>query len=223
MNTDEGMDRRGFLKFAGTGIGVAGMSGTALAQDEGTVNQSGNESSGNQSGGNQSGGGGGNGPIDFGGYLSSAKGWGGDGSEVDKTGQDEVTIEVGVGSDNMAFNPVAVHVDPGTKIIWEWKSDGHNVQTDDDTFKSEIKNEGTFEHTVEGNGIIPYYCQPHETQGMLGALAVGKVPRKAPVKPKTPAVSEQTKTLGVAAFGGMLSTLGLAYFFIKYGGDFDEE
>jgi hypothetical protein len=56
---------------------------------------------------------------------------------------------------------------------------------------------------------------------MLGSVAVGTVPHKAPITPKTPAVSQQAKTLGVATFISMLSTLGLAYFFIKYGGDYE--
>ncbi|UPM43754.1 halocyanin domain-containing protein [Halocatena salina] len=258
MTTDEGMNRRDFLRMTGVSAtaGVAGASGSVAAQEGGnnttgnetgnqTGNQTGNETgnqTGNQTGnttgnetgnqtGNQTGngtaesgggsGGGGSGPIDYGGYLDDANGWGGDGSTTDMTGQGEVTITVGPDSSNN-FDPVAVHVDPGTKIIWEWAGPGHNVQAEDGQFESEIKSEGTFEYTADEEGVIPYFCQPHKGQGMLGALAVGQVPRKEPAAPVTPAVSQGTKNLGVATFATMVSTLGLAYFFLRYGGDYEQ-
>ncbi len=260
MTTDEGMNRRDFLRMTGVSATatVAGASGAAAAQDGGnesgnqtgnesgnqTGNQTGNESgnqtgnqtgneSGNQTGnqtgnesgnqtGNQTGdsGGGGSGPIDYGGYLDDANGWE-EGGTADETGSNEVTIAVGPNESNN-FDPVAVHVDPGTKIVWEWEGPGHNVQAEDGQFESEIKSEGTFEYTAEEEGVIPYFCQPHKDMGMLGALAVGEVPRKEPAAPVTPAVSQGTKNLGVATFATMVSTLGLAYFFLRYGGDYEQ-
>lgn len=235
MNTDEGMNRRDFLRITGATAAVTGASGTAAAQSGGGNNSSsgstgGNNSSSGGAGGNNSssggsssgGGGGASGPIDYGGALEGANGWGGAGSTKDMTGKKEVTIKVGPKSDNRAFKPAGVHVDPGTKIIWKWGSTGHNVQAENGDFKSEIKGSGTFEHTVEKEGIIPYFCQPHKGQGMVAALAVGKVPRKEPSTPAPPAVSQGSKTLGVATFTAMVSTLGLAYFFLRYGGDYEQ-
>lgn len=235
MTTDEGMNRRDFLRMTGAAAGVAGASGVAAAQEGGnnttgnqTGNMSGNNTTGNTTGnatapnGSSGSGGGGTGPIDYGGWLEDAKGWGGDGSTVDKTGQKEVTIKVGVGSGGLAFDPVAVHVDPKTKIVWQWESSGHNVEAENGEFKSQIKNSGTYEYTPKKEGIIPYFCNPHRGQGMKGAIAVGSVKRKAPAAPVTPAVNQATKNLGVATFATMISTLGLAYFFLRYGGDYEE-
>lgn len=225
MNTDEGMNRRDFLRITGAGAGVVGVSGTAAAQSGG------NKSSGKKGGGNKSSGGGGGqkkGPIDYGGYLEGAKGWGGTGSTVDKTGKKKVTIKVGAGSSGKAFKPAGVHISPGTKVTWKWTGNGgsHNVVSEKDKFKSgsPVSKKGhTFSHTFKKSGINNYYCDPHKGMGMKGSVAVGKdIPHKAPITPATPAVSNGAKTLGVATFVSMVSTLGLAYFFIKYGGDYEE-
>lgn len=225
MNTDEGMNRRDFLRITGAGAGVVGVSGTAAAQSGNK--SSGNKSSGKKGGGNKSSGGGGGskkkGPIDYGGYLDGVNGWGGPGTTVDKTGKKKVTIKVGAGPDHRAFSPTAVHISPGTKVTWKWVKGTHNVQAKNGEFKSQTKSSGTFKKTIKKKGIIPYFCQPHKGMGMKAALAVGDgVPRKAPITPATPAVSNGAKTLGVATFVSMVSTLGLAYFFIKYGGNYEE-
>jgi halocyanin-like protein len=100
---------------------------------------------------------------------------------VDKRGTDQVTITVGASGNSgaFAFGPAAVHVDPGTTIVWEWTGNGgsHNVVAEDGSFESELVGEAghTFEHTVEGEGIITYACSPHKTVGMKGAIAVGNV------------------------------------------------
>lgn len=219
MNTDEGMNRRDFLRITGVGAGVVGVSGTATAQSGG------NKSSGKKGGGNKSSGGGGGkkkGPIDYGGYLDGVNGWSGPGGTVDKRGKKKVTIKVGSGSKHKSFSPTAVHIDPGTEVTWKWVEGTHNVQAKNGEFKSEIKSSGTFKQTIKKKGVIPYFCQPHKGMGMKAALAVGKVPHKAPITPATPVVSNSAKTLGVATFVSMVSTLGLAYFFIKYGGDYEE-
>jgi halocyanin-like protein len=221
MNTDEGMNRRDFLRIAGASGAVIGASGTAAAQEGG----------GKKGGGkNKSSGGGGSakkGPINYNGYLEEAKGWGGPGSTVDKTGKKKVTVKVGVGSKHRAFGPVAVHVDPGTKVTWKWTGKGgaHNVVSEQDKFKSGgpvAKKGHTYSHTFKKKGINNYYCNPHKPMGMKGSIAVGKVPHKEPITPATPAVSNGARTLGVATFVSMVSTLGLAYFFMKYGGNYEE-
>ncbi|WP_330632641.1 halocyanin domain-containing protein [Halocatena halophila] len=248
MSTDERMDRRDFLRKTGFfgAIGVSATTGSAAAQEtdstdtgtesEGTDSSS-TESGGTESSGTESGtesaetgtegsssGGGATGPIDFGGFLDSANGW--SGSAADKTGADDVTIEVGAG-EGMAFSPAGVHVSPGTTVVWEWTGEGgaHNVVSGDDAFSSgsAVGEAGTtFEHTFEEAGIYNYHCEPHEGQGMIGSVAVGEVPRKEPMTPQPPAVDQGTKNLGVATFATMVSTLGLAYFFLRYGGDYEQ-
>jgi len=102
-------------------------------------------------------------------------------STVDERGTDEVRITVGSSANGGAygFDPAALHVDPGTTIVWEWSGDGgsHNVVAEDGTFESELTDEAghTFEYTVEAEGIITYACSPHKTLGMKGAIAVGDV------------------------------------------------
>ncbi|MFC6836228.1 halocyanin domain-containing protein [Halomarina ordinaria] len=216
MDEDTGMNRRDFLRAAGAGAGVVAASGTAAAQE--------NESGGNESSGG--GGGGGSGPIDYGGFLDDAGGWE-EGGTVDARGESEVTVEVGAGEGGLEFAPVAVHVDEGATIIWEWTGEGgsHNVVAQDgaDFESGSPQASGTFEWTAEGGPIATYQCDPHAGQGMLGAVAIGEdVPRSAPVAPAEPAVSDGAKTLGIASTIAIVSTLGLAYFFMRYGGDYQQ-
>ena len=105
---------------------------------------------------------------------------------VDKRGSDRVTITVGASGNGgaFAFGPAAVHVAPGTTIVWKWTGNGgsHNVVAEDGSFESQLIGEAgyTFEHTVEGEGIITYACSPHKTLGMKGAIAVGDVETASP-------------------------------------------
>ena len=214
MDEDTGMKRRDFLRAASVGGAVAaGTAGTAAAQE-------GNGSGGNGSGG----GGGGGGPIDYG--IDDANGYDGPGSGEDLTGQSEVTIDVGVGEGGLAFGPAAAHVDPGATIVWEWQSAGHNVvATSGAEFSSEIQSSGTFEWQVpdDASGIVEYHCEPHSGQGMIAALAVGSdVPRASTGGSAQPVVADSAKTLGIATLIAMVSTLGLAFFFLKYGGDYED-
>jgi halocyanin-like protein len=182
-----------------------------------------------ESGGNSSGGGGGSasGPIDYGGYLEGANGWGGAGSTTNKTGQKEVTVKVGSGSSGHAFKPAAVHVSPGTKVTWEWTGSGgaHNVVSDADKFKSGApvaKAGTTFSHTFEKDGIYNYYCDPHQSLGMLGSVAVGKVPHKSAaaaqeVDPHEMGVPLQAHYVGIAAVLMMTTSLVFTFYTLKYG------
>ncbi|MDH5018984.1 halocyanin domain-containing protein [Halobacterium rubrum] len=105
-----------------------------------------------------------------------------DGTTVDQTGQDEVTVEVGVNANggSFGFGPAAVRVDPGTTVNFEWVSNTHNVVVEDQpegadwSGDEEINNEGySYSHTFETEGIYKYYCDPHLSMGMKGAVVVG--------------------------------------------------
>jgi halocyanin-like protein len=113
---------------------------------------------------------------DFGGYLDDASNY--DGDAVNRMGETEVTVEVGAGNSSLAFDPAAIHVDPGATVVWEWTGDGgaHSVVAEDGTFESgaPVGEPGaTFRHTFERAGIYRYYCAPHEGIGMKGAVVVG--------------------------------------------------
>ncbi|MWG33305.1 plastocyanin/azurin family copper-binding protein [Halomarina oriensis] len=228
------MNRREFLLVAGGVAGTVAATGSAVAQE-------GNGSGGNTSGGNASGGGGnesGNasgggggggsvsGPIDYG--IEGANGYDGPGSGTDATGQSEVTIEVGVGSGGYAFGPAAVHIDPGTTVIWEWASAGHNVNAQSGAeFESPLQSEGTFEWTApeDASGIVEYQCDPHVGQGMIAALAIGSdVPTAATgggaaeeVDPEHMGVPIQAHWVGIATILMIVSSLMFTFFLLKYG------
>jgi halocyanin-like protein len=138
-----------------------------------------------ESGGSDSGGDGaesgsesgdGDGDVDYGGWFENVSNFEG---TVDRTGEDEIVVEVGVEGNGAAYayGPPAVRVDPGTTVVWEWTGKGgsHNVVADDDSYESELLGDAgdTFEHTFESEGISKYYCTPHEGLGMKGAVVVG--------------------------------------------------
>ncbi|MFB6156480.1 MAG: halocyanin domain-containing protein [Haloferacaceae archaeon] len=113
----------------------------------------------------------------FGGWLSNVSNYDG---VVDRTGQSEVTITVGAkgNNGNFAFGPAAVRVDPGTTVVWEWNGKGgqHNVVAKEGAdFESKLTGEAgfTFSRTLDAEGVVKYYCQPHEALGMKGVVVVG--------------------------------------------------
>src|SRR5699024_4708772 len=101
---------------------------------------------------------------------------------TDKTGNKQVTITVGskANGGNFGFTPAAVRVDPGTKIIWKWNGKGgqHNDVAQDGSFSSELVDSSghTFSKTFENDARIKYYCEPHKSLGMKGAVVVGNPP-----------------------------------------------
>lgn len=97
---------------------------------------------------------------------------------VDHTGEDAVTVEVGVGDNGLLFGPPAIRVDPGTTVVWEWTGQGgtHNVAEVDGAFRSGdavADSSTTFEHTFEEGGVAKYVCESHESIDMKGAVVVG--------------------------------------------------
>ena len=159
---DVNMDRRTVLRGAGA-LAVSGV----LA------------GCGGGGGDNGNGGGDGDGdgvPSEVSSYLDGANNF--DGSVVDETDTDSVTVMVGAGSANLAFDPAAVRVSTGTTVTWEWTGNGggHNVVAEDGTFKSgdEFVSEAGFtdDHTFEEAGNYNYYCAPHKGSGMKAAVIV---------------------------------------------------
>jgi halocyanin-like protein len=142
------------MRLAGAGVTVAGLSsaaaGTARAQENG----------------------------DFDGWLSAVSNY--DGTVVDATGTDRITITVGAaGNDgNLAYGPPAVRVDPGTTVVWEWNGKGgtHNVVGENRDFRSgdAVAEAGTtYQRTFESEGTVKYFCTPHRDLGMRGVVVVG--------------------------------------------------
>ncbi|MFC7249744.1 halocyanin domain-containing protein [Halomicroarcula sp. GCM10025324] len=220
--TDGSVDvsRRAFLRTAAGATAASAATGTAAAQENGTE------------GGD--GGGGGGGPPDFGGFLDQVGNF--DGTTVDATGQDSATVEVGVQANGGAFGfgPPAIHVDNGATVQFEWTGEGggHNVVSQGEgplDSGDAVSSAGVnYEHTFEEDGIYPYVCVPHEGLGMKGAIVVGTDYPTVSSGGEgggggggSPQVPSSAKTLGVATSFVMVATLGLAYFFIRYGGDYE--
>ncbi|WP_336337725.1 halocyanin domain-containing protein [Haloarcula brevis] len=209
------VSRRGFLRTAAGATAASAAAGTATAQES------------TESGGS------GGGPPDFGGFLDQVGNF--DGSVADATGQDTATVEVGVQANGGAFGfgPPAIHVDNGATVQFEWTGNGggHNVVSDGEgplDSGSAVSSAGVnYEHTFEEDGIYPYVCVPHEGLGMKGAVVVGTdYPTQSSGgggggSSGPPEVPNSAKTLGVATSFVMVATLGLAYFFIRYGGDYE--
>lgn len=110
-------------------------------------------------------------------YLSSVSNF--DGTVSDMTGQDTVTVMVGAEGNggNFAFAPAAVRVSTGTTATFEWTGEGatHNVISEDGPLDSGSAVEGTgvkYEHTFEEPGTFTYYCTPHKSLEMKGAIVV---------------------------------------------------
>ena len=83
----------------------------------------------------------------------------------------------GNGITSGSISPAAIQVDSGTTVTWKWTGEGgaHNVVHEDGEFESDLQEEdgATFEHTFEEEGNFLYYCNPHRSQGMKGAVVVG--------------------------------------------------
>ena len=110
---------------------------------------------------------------------------------------------------------------------------GHNVVSDSDgplDSGNPVDTSGVeYEHTFEEDGIYKYYCAPHKSLGMKGAVVVGSDYPTAGSGGEggggggsggVPDVPESVKSLGIASSVVMSATLGLAYVFMKYGGDY---
>ncbi|MUV88033.1 halocyanin domain-containing protein [Natronomonas sp. CBA1123] len=205
MSTND-MSRRGFMTAAAGTATAAAAAGTAAAQTQ---------------------------VPEFSGYLSEANLYSEDGVQ-DARGQEELTISVGAGDNGLAFDPATVWISPGTTITWEWTGEGgaHNVNTNEGEAEldsgSPVAEGGTtyeYEFTEEDAGITEYRCIPHEPQGMRGGIAVGDdVPTIEVGGSQGPAIiiPDSALALTVATFIGLGTTLGLGYFFMKYGGDYEE-
>jgi len=111
-------------------------------------------------------------------YLSEATNY--DGTIADETGSDTVTVEVGVGENNWGYGPAAVRIDSGTTVKFEWTGEGgaHNVKAaedsdfDLDSGSTEDTSGVAYEFPFEETGLATYYCVPHQSAGMLGAIEV---------------------------------------------------
>jgi halocyanin-like protein len=97
---------------------------------------------------------------------------------VDRTDRSTVTVRVGAAGNGgyYAFEPPAVRVSRGTTVEWVWTGEGgtHDVVARDGSFQSTLtpSADATFGHTFATTGTYLYYCSPHRSLGMKGAVVV---------------------------------------------------
>lgn len=110
-------------------------------------------------------------------FLQHARGY--DRAIEDRRGEGTIDVSVGAGDQGLSFDPVAIRIDIGTTVEWEWTGDGgiHDVVSiggSDFQFGSDRTREAghTFDHTFDDGGVALYECRPHRTQRMLGAIDV---------------------------------------------------
>jgi plastocyanin/uncharacterized membrane protein len=90
--------------------------------------------------------------------------------------QETPVVEMG----NNYFDPIGLHVDPGTTVRFEIAAGSHSatayenrIPADATTFDSGVISSGGFEHTFDEPGTYDYYCIPHKSVGMVGRIVVG--------------------------------------------------
>ncbi|SDX54646.1 plastocyanin/azurin family copper-binding protein [Halobellus clavatus] len=141
------------------------------------------------------------------------------------------TVTVGPGG-SLVYEPGTeepLEITPGTTVEFVWDSDNHNIVVESQPEGANweghepIENTGfTYTHTFETVGTYEYYCQPHRTAGMVASIEVVES-LSTPSGSGAPELPNSAKTLGVATTFAMVATLGLAFFFLKYGGDYEIE
>lgn len=98
---------------------------------------------------------------------------------VDKTGTYQGRVAVGANGNEgrFAFDPPAIHVDPGTTVVWKWVTDtaSHAVVDADGRYRSEAVAESGHQYAVNfgGNGLSKYECLAYGGRGTRGVAIVG--------------------------------------------------
>ena len=94
---------------------------------------------------------------------------------LDRTGENEVIVEVGAG-DGLQYAPAGIRVDPGTTVRWRWTGQGglHDVAFLNADVSTSLRDEAgaEFRYTFDAPGAYLYECTPHSGIGMRGAVIV---------------------------------------------------
>lgn len=122
---------------------------------------------------------------------------------ADHRGESEVTVRVGADGNGgeFAFAPAAIHVDPGTTVVWEWVgAKAYDVVDSAGRFASPEATGAGQRYAVEfdGDGLSTYQCTEYGPLGMRGAVLVGEGPGNR-VSPLTATVLNGVTLLGAGA------------------------
>ena len=181
MHSDAGatfehtFDSSGVSKYYCTPHKAMGMKGAVVVSDA-TASLGGTASNESAGAANESAADG-ESPRSFDGWFAKTANYEG---VVDKTGTDVVTVKVGAAGNGgpFAFDPPAIHIDPGTTVIWEWVSgkNPHDVVDMNGRYQSEKVATAGHQFAMEfgGDGLSKYECTTAGARGMRGAVVVGR-------------------------------------------------
>ncbi|SEO80078.1 Plastocyanin [Halogranum amylolyticum] len=151
-------------------------------------------------------------------------------------------------TDGLVFDPDELTIAPGDTVRWvNVGTVGHSVTAYEDEIpedaeffasgdfdgesaarggypqRGDVAGGEEYSHTFEVEGDYGYFCIPHESVGMIAELSVvagGAQPEPAVDLPSVP---DSARSLAVATTTAFVSVVALAYFFLKYGGDYGEQ
>ncbi|MFB6206866.1 MAG: hypothetical protein ABEJ05_10120, partial [Haloglomus sp.] len=100
---------------------------------------------------------------------------------VDERGAEEVTVKVDAEGNGGPFGsePAAVHVSPGTRVVWERVGPKeYNVRARDRGLESKTiaSSEDTYAAEVDSDGLAKHTCSRYGDRGMRGVILVGEGP-----------------------------------------------
>lgn len=157
------MDRRTFLLTAGVTIGSLGAAGCIGAPSDGGAS-----------------------PTDTTTPTDSPTP-----TEGQSPSGDGPTVDMVTEGSEFYFDPIGLHVPPGTTVVWRLENDVHSstayvegvggaevtrIPDGAEGWDSGILQSAgeTFEYPLEVEGTYDYFCTPHKTAGMVARLIVGE-------------------------------------------------
>jgi len=178
------------------------------------------------------------------GFLAGIAGAGGLAATGTAAGQEQTTtVDM---TDGLVFDPDEITVQVGTEVVWEnvgsvghsvtayeeempegtefWASgglDSESAARDAYPGQGDVAGGESYSHTFETTGTHEYFCIPHEAVGMLGVVEVTEdaPPEDSGFESLLP---DSARTLAVGLVAALVTVLGFAWAFLKYGGDYGE-
>jgi plastocyanin len=141
------------------------------------------------------------------------------------------TVTVGPGG-SLVFSPGTdepLQIAPGTTVEFVWESNNHNIVVDSQPEGAgweghePLEDTGfTYEHTFETLGTYEYYCEPHETAGMVGTIEVVENPNAGgggggEKELHSFGVPIHAHWVGAATILGIIVTIIFTFYVLKYG------
>ncbi len=103
----------------------------------------------------------------------------------------KLTIQIGGPKGEVVFIPDRLRIKPGETVTWVLQSGGHTVTAyhpkNHSAYQARIpveaepwdsgllvQKDATFAWVFDREGVYNYFCRPHESMGMVGAIVVGR-------------------------------------------------